>query len=114
MSNQIRMIKPKGRDPRSALASSFVFRHSFVIRHSCFVLTRHACVYRRNDRRFLCANFSADKNELRLRRVKRFQLPPAGDEVEELSAIGEADEAFRSNHIRGKAVCEGSETGARK
>ena len=62
----------------------------------------------------MCANFSADKNELRLRRVKRFQLPPAGDEVEELSAIGEADEAFRSNHIRGKAVCEGSETGARK
>src|SRR5512132_4300613 len=115
MTNQLRMTKSDTVRPnRRASPSSFVLRHSFGIRHSCFVIWSRASIQCTENRRFFRVEFFADENELSSLRLKRLQFPAARHEIEKLRAIGEAEETLRANHARRQAICKAFETIARK
>src|SRR4029450_2390972 len=67
-----------------------------------------------NNRRFLGGNFIADKNELGLRGLERFQIPASGTEIEKLRAVLEAHETFSAMHVRGQTIREALEAIARE
>src|SRR6266513_3026041 len=58
------------------------------------------------DRGFFRSDFFPDENQLCLGRLKRFQVPAAGDKIEKVRAIGEAYEAFCPNHRREETICK--------
>ena len=92
--------------------SSFVLRHSFGIRHSCFVICN---VHRsRRESPIFPHRFFADKNKLCSLGFKWLQFPAARHEIEKLRAIGEADETLRANQARRQAIRKAFETIARK
>src|SRR5215216_6407767 len=95
-------------------ASSFGFRHSFVIGHSGFVIFNDAFIQCAKDRLLLLGDFLTDKDQLSSIGLERFQFPAARREIEKLRATGEADETLRANDARGQAICKVLETIARK
>ncbi|OLE42643.1 MAG: hypothetical protein AUI36_24195 [Cyanobacteria bacterium 13_1_40CM_2_61_4] len=92
----------------------FVLRHSFDLRPSCFFISTRAFIQRVENCFFFRSDFFPDKNQLGPISLKRFQVPAAGDEIEKLRRIGQADEAFCANHARRQAICKSLKTVARK
>src|SRR5215472_4062059 len=91
-------------------ADRLVIWVSSFLRHSSFVIFSDALVQRAEDRLSFRSDFFPDKNQLSPRGLKRLQVPPTCDEIEQLRAIGEANETFRPKHARGQTFCKAFET----
>jgi hypothetical protein len=88
---------------------------TFDIRHSCFVIFfDSAFIQRVEDRLLFRSNFLPDKYQLCAIGLKWLQLPAAGDEIEKLRVIGEADETLGANHACRQPIYQIFEISARK
>src|SRR5438034_3544438 len=96
------------------IASSFEFRIPSSFRHWSFVIFDGAFIQRAENPLFFHVDFSSDKDQFGATCLERLQVPAAGDEIEKLRAIREANKAFCPNHARGQAVGEAFEAIARK
>ena len=73
-----------------------------------------AFIERVENRLFFRSDALSDEDQFSAICLERLQLPAAGDEIEKLRAIGQANEAFCPNHARWQAVCEACKAIARK
>src|ERR1041384_7277151 len=67
-------------------------------------------VQRAEDCLLLRRDVFSDEDQFVAICIERLQFPAAGDEIEKLRAIFEANEAFCPYHSRGKVMCETFET----